>query len=426
MLTIPFADGEIEVQAPVGASLFEVAPLPERHTEPHQILSDALEAPHVHQALTELLAPRADRRTVIVVNDATRPTPTGLVLDTLIQRGLLRATATVTGRLRLLIATGAHAAGGPDELAQILGDKNVDLLAPLVRWHDARDAASSVYLGDTPVHTPVWINREVVEADGLILINSVEPHYFAGYTGGRKSLVPGVSGFATIEANHRLALDPTAETLGLDGNPVHEDLMEAAALLPPRPLLSIQTVLDRTHNICAAYAGDLLETFTDAVQAANREYVVDLPHRYDIVVTAAAPPMDYDLYQSHKALENASLAVRPGGALVLVSSCRHGIGDRTFFDLLAASSDPESVLKAVAATYRLGFHKAARLASLAQRHRIMSVTGLSQDTSRAAFLEPFPSLTAALNDAATRLGPNPSILVIPDGCVTVPRVKETT
>jgi len=327
-----------------------------------EVIRRALEHPVGSAGVRAFLAGARD--VLVIVNDPTRPTLTARVLDYLEPElaGL---------EVSFIVATGAHRAPTPEEYVQIFSERHYARYRDRIFVHDARRSEEMVHLGTSKNGTEMRVNRRGVEADRILIISSVEPHYFAGYTGGRKSLVPGVAGFATIEANHRLALDPTAETLGLDGNPVHEDLMEAAALLPPRPLLSIQTVLDRTHNICAAYAGDLLETFTDAVQAANREYVVDLPHRYDIVVTAAAPPMDYDLYQSHKALENASLAVRPGGALVLVSSCRHGIGDRTFFDLLAASSDPESVLKAVAATYRLGFHKAARLASLAQRHRIM-------------------------------------------------------
>ena len=425
-LTVPFADGQMEAPAPPGASIFEVTPPPPHASDPHQVLSEALDTPHIREALAELLAPPPGRHTVVIVNDATRPTPTALVLEALIQRGLLRMDADSTPRLRLLIATGSHARGGPDELAQILGRRNVGLLAPLVRWHDSRDVSSLVRLGETPRHTPVYLSREVVESHGLILINSVEPHYFAGYTGGRKSLVPGVAGFETIEANHRLALDPAADTLELDGNPVHEDLLEAVALLPSRPLLSLQLVLDRSQRICAAYAGDLPESFANAVQAANREFVVDLQQRFDVVVTAAAPPMDYDLYQSQKALANASRAVRTGGTLILVSSCRHGIGDRTFFDLLAGSPDPRSAINAVVATYRLGYHKAALMASLAERYRILSVTKLPDDAARAVFLEPFPSLDEALKDAIGRLGPTPSILVLPDGCVTVPRVKEAT
>ncbi|OPZ78214.1 MAG: hypothetical protein BWY79_00844 [Actinobacteria bacterium ADurb.Bin444] len=426
-IAVPYAGGLAETEAPSGAKvLWAHAPIG-TETDPRDMITRALAAPRaqslVPSVFRPVLDPSTDGRMVVVVNDATRPTPTGLALEALRSRGLLPETAVKSGRVEILVATGSHARGTDSDLEQILGSANMEALSAAVRWHDGHDAAAHVYLGKTQRGTPVWVDRAVVTAHSLVLINSVEPHYFAGYTGGRKSIVPGVAGFATIEANHRFALDPAADILALAGNPVHEDLEEAVAMLRVGPLFSIQLVLDGAQVATAAFAGGLHETFASAVDAAARAFVVDIPHRFDIVVTTAAPPMDYDLYQSQKALENAAQAVRPGGALILVSGCRHGIGGRAFFDLLAAAGNPDAALRAAHASYRLGYHKAARLASLAQQFRLLAVTGLQPHESRTVFLEPFRTLDEALAAAQADLGPEPSILVLPDGCVTVPRVK---
>lgn len=430
-IVVPFAGSEVATVAPAGATVAYAragapeAPLP-ADSGAQDVLSAVLEDEQTHRAFASILSPPRGLHTVIIVNDATRPTPTAAVLTALRARGLLRVpkSSAHSSALRLLIATGSHAAGDEDDLAQILGPDNVADLRAITQWHDARDHANLIYLGETRRGTPVSIHRAVVEAWGMVLINSVEPHYFAGFTGGRKSLVPGVAGLATIEANHRLALEPAADLLALAGNPVHEDLVEACRLVRPDRLLSLQLVLDHSQRIAAAFAGSLEETFLAAVEAARRIFVVELPHRFDIVITAAAAPMDYDLYQSQKALENASRAVKPGGVIILVSSCRHGIGDRTFFDLLACSPHPDEVLRRVRHTYRLGYHKAARLATLASRFSLMAVTQLPPETATQALLQPYSSLEQALGAAVTKTGPHPSILVVPDGCVTVPSVKE--
>ncbi len=297
----------------------------------------------------------------------------------------------------------------------------------LVEWHDARLDHAHVPVGTTSRGTAVSVDRRVVDSGSLLLINSVEPHYFAGYTGGRKSLVPGVAGYNTIEQNHRLALQPEADVLRLNGNPVHEDAEEALALLPLPELLSLQVVLDQRQRIAFMAAGALRTTFHAAVAEADRRYVASLPEAADIVVSAAAPPMDYDLYQSQKAVDNAARATRDGGTLILVSSCRHGIGHPGYFDLLASSATPGEAQRRIANHYVLGYHKANRLAAAAGRIGIFSVTHLPEATARATFFQPFADLQTALDAAVVRSEPvsNLRIAVLPDGCVTVPRVEQT-
>ncbi|GAB4251253.1 MAG: nickel-dependent lactate racemase [Thermoleophilia bacterium] len=358
----------------------------------------------------------AEGPVLFLVNDATRPTPSGRVIEILADE--------LAGReVEFLVATGAHKPPGEAELEQIFGRAVRERFLDRIHSHDARNQADLVYLGDTSRGTPVWVNRRVAEARDLVLINSVEPHYFAGYTGGRKSLFPGVAGFATIEGNHKLALDPAADNLALEGNPVHEDMMEMVGMLAEKRIYSIQMVLDHQHRIHSAHVGELEASWRAAVEHADNHYVVDLPERYDIVVAAAPYPMDYDLYQSQKALENGSLALKDGGVLILVSKCRHGIGDETFFRLMARAATPEEVLASIAGSYVLGYHKAARLALIARRGEMWGVTGLPDEDLEAAFIRPFPSVQKALDAAFARKGPEARVLFLMDASITVPRVN---
>jgi nickel-dependent lactate racemase len=353
---------------------------------------------------------------LFIVNDATRPTPSGRVVEIIADR--------LEGHdVEFLVATGAHKVPGEAELEQIFGRAMRERFLDRIFSHDARNRGELVHLGTTSRGTPVWVNRRLADATDVVLINSVEPHYFAGYTGGRKSIFPGVAGFETIEANHRFALDPAADNLALKGNPVHEDMMDMMSLLSEKHMYSIQMVLDHQHRIHMAFAGDLEESWGAAVDHADGHYVVELSEKYDVVVAAAPYPMDYDLYQSQKALENGSLALKEDGVLILVSKCRHGIGDETFFQLMARAPTPKRVLDSIAGSYVLGYHKAARLALIALRGEMWGVTGLPDEDLEAAFIRPFSSVQKAVDAALARKGPDARVLFLMDASITVPRVR---
>ena len=283
-------------------------------------------------------------------------------------------------------------------------------------------------LGTTRNGTPILLNRAAVEADRVVILGSVEPHYFAGFTGGRKAFLPGVAGYATIEANHKLALDPRAAALELADNPVSQDMEDALAFVPKK-VFALMAVLDKGQGLSAITAGDLRLSFEAAVAKAKGIFAVAIPERADIVISVAKPPMDIDLYQSQKAIENGSLAVREGGCLILVSSCRDGVGDEAYMRLLSSERRPEAVLGRIKEGYRLGYHKAGKIAQAAMRSRILAVSELDAATLGGAFMEKQPSLEAALATALSGFAAGrpggvpraPRILVLLDGTVTVPQ-----
>jgi nickel-dependent lactate racemase len=252
---------------------------------------------------------------------------------------------------------------------------------------------------------------------------SVEPHYFAGFTGGRKAFLPGIAGYETIVANHKLAVNDAARSLALEGNPVHEDMMDALSHIKA-PVFSLMTVLDKEQNVVAATGGDIVESFKKAVAIARRVFCVPISRKADIVVSIAKFPMDINLYQSQKAIDNGALAVKDGGTLILVSACREGIGDQEFADLLGSCSSPDQALQVIEKTYKLGYHKAAKMASVCKRMKVLAYTKLTDCQVASLFLEPVSDLQAALDGAIAEAKAKgiekPSIILLPDGCVTVP------
>ncbi len=372
----------------------------------------ALNEPLGIEGIEEFLA--GGEEVVFIVNDGTRPTPTAAVLRVLSQKCDL-------SRSRFLIATGTHRSPTEEEYRFMFGDI-LDEIRDRIHSHDSL-ADEMVDLGRSKNGTLMEINRIAVDADRLVIITSVEPHYFAGYTGGRKSFLPGVASFGTIEANHRLAMDSAAQALVLDGNPVHEDMMDALKAVEGKRIFSVQAVLDREHRIYRVAAGDLHKAFGQAVVWADEVFSVGIPEKADIVISVAPYPMDVDLYQSQKALDNGKWALKDGGTLIMVSKCREGVGHATFLNQLSCSNDPRSVLESLEGEYRLGYHKAAKMAEIASWARIYAVTDLDPETIRKAHMVPFQTVDEALKEAL-RDRPGAKVLVLTDGSMTVPKVVD--
>jgi nickel-dependent lactate racemase len=192
-------------------------------------------------------------------------------------------------------------------------------------------------------------------------------------------------------------------------------------------IFSIQTVLTGDHKIYAVAAGDLLKSFDAAIQYANTVFCVPLKKKGNIVITAAPYPMDVDLYQSQKAIDNGKLALEDGGILILVSKCRMGVGEKTFLDLLGRANSPQEVLDILSEGYKLGYHKAAKLAQIGTWAQMWAVTDLDDETIKTAMLKPYQSLQSAVDDALATLKANnkqPKVVIMPQGSLVVPIQQE--
>ena len=357
-----------------------------------------------------------DERIVFIVNDGTRPTPTRKVLARIYSKIKEK-------NIYFIVATGCHRAPTQEEWHFILGKEIYeDLHAKNRLWsHDSRND-EMVYLGISSNGTQMYLNKIVADAKKVCAIGSIEPHYFAGYTGGRKAFLPGVAAYDTIQQNHLLALDLNAQALILKGNPVHEDMMDAMSVLGHIDVFAIMTVLDSDHDICAVRAGDLSDSFYAGIDKADEVFCVNIPQKADIVISVAPYPMDIDLYQSQKALDNGKLALNENGILIMVAKCRTGIGEEGFFKLMSSATSAQAVLDKIKCGYKLGYHKAAKMAEINLWAQSWAVSELSDEQMRAVHLKPYHDLNKALNDAISEKGKDATIIVLPFGSMTVPKI----
>ena len=369
-------------------------------------IAESLMHPCEFSDLASYLSTR--RKILVVINDHTRPTPAFAVLKRLDLKGKDVTT---------IVASGAHRAPSQRELEKLLGGPH-PLYGGEVTVHDSRDESQLRSLGRTSRSTELLLNKHAFDTDGIIVIGSVEPHYYAGFTGGRKFLLPGLAAFRSIEMNHSLVLDERSTILRLEGNPVHEDFMEALNLFNRYDdIFSIQLVLNRNHEVSYTFSGHIVHSFMSAVDRAKEVYVAPVKDKADIVVAVATPPMDLDLYQAHKAIENVRLALNDQGVLILVSPCDDGIGPRGFYELLALGGDVFSVIKK---GYKLGYHKAAKLVQLQEKAKLIAVTNLSPDTLKGIKITPHKDIQTAIDEATRLKGRESRILIVLDACLTVP------
>ena len=381
-----------------------------------ELIEKALEKPIGFESYDEF-AEKANRL-LVIINDATRPTPTSKILKYLLP--VLSSHPDV----KFLIATGVHRAPTEEEFRFILGE-TYEVFRRRTYAHDARKDKDMVYLGKSKNGTEMYINKLVPEYRNILVIGSVEPHYFAGYTGGRKSFLPGVASYKTIEMNHKLALNDNACSLALKGNPVNEDMVDAMNVLKDLNIFSIQTVLTGDHKLYAVTAGDLHKSFDAAIELSNQIFCVSLKEKGNIIISAAPYPMDIDLYQSQKALDNGKHALEDGGVIIVVSKCRDGVGEDQFLQLLCKAENPKEVLEILDSEYKLGYHKAAKMAQVGIRAEIWGVTDINYETMKKAMIKPYQSIQKAVDDAIYFIkskGKKPKIIIMPAGSLTIPKI----
>ena len=413
-VNIPYGTKNIKINIPAPYEI--LTPNKVSVKDEDKLIEDALENPIGFESYDEFAEDA--HRLLVIINDATRPTPTSKIL-----RYLLPVLSSHPD-VKFLIATGVHRAPTEEEYRFILGD-TYEVFRRKTYAHDARKDEDMTYLGKSKNGTEMYINKLVPEYGHVLVIGSVEPHYFAGYTGGRKSFLPGVASYKTIEMNHKLALSHEACSLALEGNPVNEDMIDAMNVLKDISVFSIQTVLTGDHQLYAVTAGDLIKSFDAAIEYSKQVFCVPLKQKGNIVITAAPYPMDIDLYQSQKALDNGKLALEDDGVIILVSKCRDGVGEDAFLQLLCKADSPQKILDILGDEYKLGYHKAAKMAQIGIRAQMWAVTDIPDDIIKKAMLKPYADIQSAVDDAVRVIkdkGRTPRTIVMPSGSLTIPLI----
>ena len=374
----------------------------------------ALSAPIGTPRLREIVKP--GEKIAVITSDITRPMPTYKVMPAILAE--LSAAGVRDEDVTLVFALGSHRPMTEEERRKLAGPETFERIRCI-----NGDPSDCVRMGITSRGTPVDIVRTVAEADRRICLGNVEYHYFAGYSGGAKAIMPGVSTREAIQANHRMMTEETACVGSLDTNPLRQDLEEGAAICGVDFILNV--VLDEHKEIIMAAAGDLRKAHRAGCAFLDTLYRKPIPRRADIVIASqGGAPKDLNLYQTQKALDNAKHAVRDGGIIILAGSCREGLGEKTFEEWLTGAKTPEELTERIRREFRLGGHKAAAIAMVLEHAEIFLVSEMDPAFVRSLFMTPFDSVQEAYEAAAEKLGKDASVLVMPYGGSTLPCVTE--
>jgi len=387
--------------------------------DPHEAIRDALRYPQGSQPLRDVAA--SCSRVALVVNDITRPTPYRTMLPVLLQE------LGSAGEVTIFVALGTHRKNTDDELREILGDEVVRRFR--IVQNDAFDQDTQVCIGTSSRGHEIWINREFLECDVKVLTGFIEPHFFAGFSGGGKAVIPGMAGLNTVLGNHDAQMiDDRNAVYGVtEGNPIWEEIMEIAALVGKSFLVNI--TLNREQEITGVFAGDLREAYGKGCAFVKEGAMVPVDRPFDIVITSnSGHPLDLNLYQAVKGMSAAGLVVREGGSIIVAADCWDGIPEHGLFgQMLMAAGSPEELLRTIR---KPGFQKQDQwqvqiLLKLLKRSDIYIRSGnLTDKQLRAVLLKPAHRIETTVDDLLKKYGRDARICVLPEGPQTIPYVHE--
>ena len=376
--------------------------------EVERALAEPIGAPKLEEVV------KPGEKIAIVTSDITRPCPTWQIMPALLRH--LYAAGVKREDITLVFALGSHRHHTPEEMQHLAGDLAYNEITCVDSNPD-----DCINLGVTKSGTPVDITRVVAEADRRICLANIEYHYFAGYSGGAKSIMPGVSNRAAIQSNHSMMVRPEAHAGRLAGNPIREDIEEAAAICGIEYI--VHGVLDEHKQIIKAVAGDVTAAHRAGCAFLDTLYRKEIAKKADIVlVSQGGAPKDLNLYQTQKALDNAKHAVRDGGVIVLIGSCKEGLGEKTFQQWIEEATCPKDLIDRVQADFKLGGHKAAAIAMVLENADVYLVSEMPEELTKKCFLTPFSSAQQALDAAFAKLGQDASVLAMPYGGSTLPQL----
>ena len=365
---------------------------------------------------TPVLADIAERNqtVAIVVDDHTRGLPCSILVNPLLEQ--LQKAGIKEEDISVIFGTGTHRATTPQEQEKLLFD--VSCHSMKIKVHDC-DSDDLVNVGKTSFGTEVEIDQSFYNADLHILTGDVGFHYYAGFGGGRKSVLPAVSGRQTINKNHGMLTHPKATTGNLEGNPIHLDMTEAARLA--RVDFIVNFVRNSQKEVVAAFAGDLEQAFMQGVHEVDNMGRVPVKEKADIVITSSGYPKDIDLYQATKAQVHALGAVRDNGIIISLLECREGIGHKVFEEWAHKYRSLEELTQQVQDNFIMGGHKIFYVAQAASRVKLFLVSALDpKETQEYYYMTPFKTATDALQAAFKEIGRDATVWAMPHGTQVLP------
>lgn len=420
---LPYDRGRCQAHAPESWSMrFLHSPeFPDAGT-PEDRVRLALRHPVDGEGLKGFLT--AGQRLTLIVPDKTRRCGLESILPILLEEIL--ATGIHERDITILFANGTHPRMSTDEEEALLGPGIRSRVTVL--QHDSRDSSSLIAMGTTRRGTPVVLNRHAIEADRLLLVGGVVYHYFAGFGGGPKLVLPGVAAYESAVANHRLTLTekgtfhPRCRDGVLEGNPVAEDLREAMRFVPPSHHLCV--VNDPIGNIVACWFGSVDAVHHHACRETEARYRVELPEAADCtIVSAGGYPRDINFIQAHKTLQHASYGTKEGGSIIAAAACRDGMGNATFLSWFT-EGEFDTLRTRVLSGYSMNAHTAIAMMEKAERFSIYLLSDLPEQAVRRMGMIPVSSLQEAIDLVAVRSHTALRCQVIEQGNILMPQCVE--
>ncbi len=370
----------------------------------------ALENPVGTKMLDKLLSP--EDNVCIVTSDITRPCPTHLMLPPILD--ILNNSGIPYENITVVFGLGSHRKHTRQEMEKLVGEENYKL----INVEDS-DTGDMVCMGTTSRGTPVNITRSVANADIRICLGNIEMHYFAGYSGGSKAIMPGVSDRHAIQANHSKMTEETSKCGEIKSNNVRLDIEEAADICGIDFILNV--ILDEDKNILKAVAGDRILAHRQGCEFLDSIYKIKIPKLADIVIASAGGyPKDINIYQAQKALDNAKHAVKEGGIIILAADCVEGFGEDIFEQWLLNAHNPNDLINRIKKEFILGGHKAAAIAMVLKNSDVYLVSSLKKEISEKTFMKHFDSVELAIKKAIEKTNQEPKIIIMPQAGSTLP------
>jgi len=389
-------------------------------------IKDSINNPIGSLSLKDIIKAKSNLKSVCVVtSDATRPVPSNIILEALIEE--LRAAGVRNNQISILIATGLHRVSRDDELERILGKKLKNKIKAVD--HVAIDKNSLIFLGTTSDNVPIYINKLFYESDLKILIGYVEPHFFFGFAGGRKSLVPGIAGVETIQGNHSAKMIASRHSrFGIyKENPMHRSAMEIVNLAGVDFIINV--CINENHKIVKVAAGDVQKAHESLVKYQLNHAFKNITELYDIVICGnGGYPLDLNLYQAVKSMAIGEMAVKKGGTIIAVNECIEGIGigQDKFKELMFSGMAPQEIHKKILTKEIVvpDQWEIQILARILMKADVLVISELNENEIGNIGLKYAETVEDAIMGCLKKYGSNASILVLPNGPQIFPLYKK--
>ncbi len=369
-INIPFGKGKIKLNIP-DKNILDIISANNKgiNIEEDKVIADALNNPIESKKLSEIA--RGKKDAVVLVSDITRPCPSYKFLPYIVSE--LKGGG--ISNIKVIFGVGIHRKHTKSEKIKLVGDyvaKNVDLIDS--------DKSRCKLIGETSYGTPVEVFEEALDTDILIATGNIEYHYFAGYCGGAKAVMPGVCSYSSIRADHSMMLDDKAVTGSYKDNPVRADIEEAGKMLGIDFIFNV--ILDDRKNVIAAVSGENNAAFLEGIKIYDSIYKKEVKDTADIVITSPGGyPKDINLYQSHKALENVKDIVSCGGKIILIAKCSEGFGEDTFARWMADAANYQLLSKKIREKFILGGHKAVAISKILSKTDVFLYSDFNRSTT---------------------------------------------